>query len=499
MTVKRWTLIVAILANGVVFLDTTVVNVALPAIDRQLDAGLSGLQWMVNGYILTLAALLIIGGSLGDRYGRRRIMLVGLVGFGAASAACGLAPTTNWLIAGRILQGIAGALLVPGSLALLRATFPAGEERGQAVGQWSGWSGVTTVAGPLLGGWLVDTLSWHWAFFINVPIAAIAAVLLATRVPESKSEEKRSIDWLGAALVTLGLGGIAYGLIEGPVVGWNSPLVVAGLVGGVLVLALFVVVESRVKDPMVPLDLFRSRNFSGANLTTLTAYFALYGTTFFLIIYAQNVMGFSALQAGLVLAPMSILMFFLSPRFGRLSGRVGSRLFMTIGPIVMGLGLLLFSRLQPDSSYWTGLLPAVIVFGLGLSGMVAPLTDTVISAVPEKHSGVAAAINNAVSRGAALLAIGILGVVVATTFQGVVDAQIAGLALTPPQEQALNEATSDPTGRVDAALLPAQAQRLVAEAYTQALRGAMLVSAAAAVLGGLVAWVTIRNRAEQPL
>jgi EmrB/QacA subfamily drug resistance transporter len=489
----RWTLISTILATGVVFLDSTVVNVALPAIDRQLDAGLSGLQWIVDGYILTLAALLILGGSLGDRYGRRRMMLTGLIGFGAASVACGLAPSVGWLIAARMLQGIAGALLVPGSLALLRATFAEGEARGEAIGHWSGWSGITTVIGPLLGGWLVDTFSWRWVFFINVPVVALAVGLLASQVPESRATEQHRLDWLGACLVTAGLGGLAYGLIEGPVLGWDSALVIAGLAGGALALIIFVVVEKWVRDPMVPLDLFQSRNFSAANLTTLGVYFALYGTMFFLVLYVQNVMGYAALQAGLVLAPISLLMLILSPVFGRLSGRLGPRLFMTVGPLAMGLGLLLFTRLQPDSSYWTGLLPAIALFGLGLASTVAPLTDTVVSAVPGEHSGVAAAFNNAVSRGAALLAVALLGVVVATTFQGAVAQQAGGLALSPAQEQALDEAAADPTGATDLAQLPPEAGRVVDQAYTEALHRAMLVSAATAVLGGIVAGLMIQN------
>ncbi|MEJ2208619.1 MAG: MFS transporter [Anaerolineae bacterium] len=491
---RRWTLIATILASGIVFLDSTVVNVALPSIDRQLNTGLSGLQWIVDGYVLTLAALLILGGSLGDRYGRRRVMTIGLILFGIASMVCGLAPSTSWLIVARLLQGVGGALLVPGSLALLRATYPEGEERGRAIGLWSGWSGITTVIGPLLGGWLVDTFSWRWVFFINLPIVVVAVALMLTRVPESRSEgASQRLDWLGAALVTASLGGLAYGLIEGPVVGWGSPLVIAGLVGGAVGLGLFILAERSVADPMVPLGLFGSRNFTAANLTTLGVYFALYGTSFFLIIYLQNVMGFSALIAGMVLAPMSLLLLLLSPLLGRLAGRYGPRLFMTAGPLLCGLGLLAYTRVGPDSSYWTGLLPAIILFGLGLAGTVAPLTNTVVSSVPEKNSGVAAAFNNAVSRSAALLAVAGLGVVVSLTFTAALDQRTADLSLSASAQQTLKSVAEDPTAGADLTGLPHPAREAVNLAYTQAFHWAMIVAAATAIAGGLVSWLGIRN------
>ncbi len=497
--VKRWTLVATILASGIVFLDGTVVNVALPAIDRELSVGLSGLQWVVDGYVLTLAALLILGGSLGDRFGRRRIMLIGLVGFGTASAACGLAPSGTWLIGSRMVQGVGGALLVPGSLAILRSVFAEGEERGTAIGQWSGWSGITTVIGPLLGGWLVDSLSWRWVFFINLPIIAVAIGLLLSHVPESRDEEAaRHLDWLGTVLVTAGLGGLAYGLIQGPVAGWRSPYVLAGLAGGVLALLLFVLVEARAREPMVPLGLFRSRGFSGANLTTLGVYFALYGTTFFLVIYLQNVMGFSALDAGLVLAPVSLLMLVLSPLFGKLAGRRGPRLFMSAGPLAIGFGLLAMLRVQPDSGYWTGVLPAVLILGLGLACTVAPLTNTVVSAVPGRRSGVAAAINNSVSRVAALLAIGGLGVVVTLAFNTSLDRQTAGLSLSPSARAVLQRVAQDPTGTADVAGLPQDAARAVKQSYTFAFHRAMLVGAAMAWAGGLAAALTLRNGEEKP-
>lgn len=491
---RQWTLVATILASGAVFLDSTVVNLALPSIDRQLDAGLSGLQWIVDGYLVTLAALLILGGSLGDRHGRRRLMLIGLVGFGLASLACGLAPSLPWLVGARLVQGAAGALMVPGSLAILRATFPEGDARGKAIGQWSGWSGITTVVGPLLGGWLVDTLSWRWIFLINVPIIALTVWILARRVPESRDPAPAAPDWLGAATITLALAGLAYGLIEGPVAGWDSPLVVVGLAVGVVALALFVLIEARVRQPMVPLSLFRSRNFTAANLTTLGVYFGLYGSTFFLVLYLQHVMGYPALIAGLALAPMSIMLLLLSPFLGRFAGRYGPRFFMAAGGLLCALGLLALTQLEPGSTYWTGLLPPLIVFGLGLCSTVAPLTNTVVSSVPDRHSGLAAAFNNAVSRVAALLAIALLGVVVSVAFGSALEQRTAGLPLSAEERASL---ARDPAEAVGVAGLSPAVQTAVDDAYTAAFRRAMLVAALAAALGGGVAVVAVRDPARE--
>jgi EmrB/QacA subfamily drug resistance transporter len=383
---------------------------------------------------------------------------------------------------------------VPGSLAIIRSVFSEGEERGTAIGQWSGWSGITTVIGPLLGGWLVDSLSWRWVFFINLPIIAIAVGLLLSHVPESRDEEAAEhLDWKGTLLVTLGLGGLVFGLIQGPVTGWRSPYVLAGLAGGLVVLLLFVVAEARAREPMVPLSIFRSRGFTGANLTTLGVYFALYGSTFFLVIYLQNVMGYSALDAGLVLAPVSLLMLLLSPVFGKQAGRHGPRLFMTVGPLVCGLGLLAFLRVYPGSGYWTGVLPAVLILGLGLACTVAPLTNTVVSSVSGRRSGIAAAINNAVSRIAALLAIGGLGVVVTLAFDASLAQQTAGLSLAPSAQAALQSVARDPTGSADVAGLPPGAVGAVKQSYTFAFHRAMIVGTAMAWAGGLAAALTLRN------
>lgn len=489
---KRGTLVAMILCSGIVFLQSTVINVALPSLGRDLDIGLSGLQWIVDGYVLTLSALLILGGSLGDRYGRRRTMISGLMGFGVTSIACGLAPASAWLIGARVLQGVAGALLVPGSLAIIREVYTDREARGEAIGQWSGWSGIVTVIGPLVGGWLVDNLSWRWVFFVAIPLIAAAVWLMISRVPESRAQNPpEHLDWAGALLVTLGLGGLAYGLIEGPVVGWSAPGVLIGLVGGTVGLILFPFVEAWRQEPMVPLGLFRSRSFTGANLTTLGVYFALQGTAFFVVLYLQNVVGYSALVAGLVLAPMSLLLLVLSPLFGRWSGERGARLFMTVGPLLCSTGLLLFTRLGPDAKFWTDVLPAVVVFGLGMSATVAPLTDTVMSAVSDQYSGIAAAVNNVASRVAGLLAVAGLGVVVSLSFRAAVAARTEKLSLSPATIDAIEEVAEESTGAFDVAGLPPEARQAVTSSYSVAFRRAMIVSAAMAAAGGVVAALTI--------
>lgn len=493
--VQRRTLVAMILCSGIVFLQTTVVNVALPSLGRDLEAGLTGLQWVVDGYLLTLAALLILGGSLGDRYGRRRVMTVGLFGFGATSIVGGLAPTMPWLIGARLLQGVAGALLVPGSLAIIRAVYAEREARGEAIGQWSGWSGIVTVIGPLAGGWLVDSLSWRWVFFVVVPLIPVAIWLLLAHVPKSRAEDApEQLDWPGAALITAGLGGLAYGLIEGPVVGWSTPGVLVGLIGGAAMLAIFPFVESRRREPMVPLLLFRSRNFTGANLTTLGVYFALQGATFFVVLYLQNVMEYSALAAGMVLAPISFLLLILSPFFGRFSGRHGARLPMTAGPMVSAAGLLLLARLRPDAAFLTDVLPAIGVFGLGLSATVAPLTDTVMSAVSDEHSGIAAAFNNVISRVAGLLAVAGLGVVVSLSFVRVVGVRIDEKSMGPAAVQAIEDVMDDPTGDFDLEGVPAEVEEVVRNAYSVAFGRAMVVSAALAATGGLASFLTIRRQ-----
>jgi len=387
------------------FLDGTVVNVALPAIRADLGMGTTGLQWTVDAYLVTLSALVLLGGSLGDLYGRRRVFMAGLGGFVAASFLCGLAPNAGALIAARALQGVAAAFLVPGSLALISASFRP-EDRSQAVGAWSGLAGLASAAGPFLGGWLVDAVSWRLVFLLNLPLAAAAAWITLRHVPETRDDEARRPDLAGAAAVTVGIAGLTYALIEGPARGGFVP-VLAGVVGA-LGLAAFVAVERRVASPMLPLELFRSSQFTGANLTTIAVYFGLGGAIFLLVLHLQLALGYSALRAGASLLPFTVVMLVLSARMGYLARRTGPRLPMTIGPLVTATGLLLMARVGPGSGYFEAVLPAVAVFGLGMTITVAPLTSAVLAAVDERHVGVASGVNNAVARLAGLVSVAAL-------------------------------------------------------------------------------------------
>jgi EmrB/QacA subfamily drug resistance transporter len=427
---QRLTLVATIFGSTVVFLDSTVVNVALPAIKEGLGAGLSGQQWVVEAYMLTLVSLLLVGGSLGDQFGRRRMFVFGLVGFGATSALCALAPTTGFLIAARALQGVTGALLVPGSLAIVAATFE-GEARGRAVGTWTAWTGIATVIGPAGGGALIGLTSWRAIFWVNLPLIAATVALTVHSVEESSDPGAfRGIDWGGIALSAAGLGGPVFALIEQPHYGWGDPLVWVPLVGGIGCFALFVWHEARARHPMMDLGLFRIRNFAIANLTTLSAYAGLIGGLFFVGLFLQQVAGYSPLEAGLATTPISLILFALSPRWGRLASGTGPRLPMTLGPIVGGVGLLLMLRIGAEADYVVDVLPAILVFGLGLSATVAPLTATVLDSVPEHQVGIASGINNGVSRVAGLLAIAILGAVISARFAAVAGPGVSGGPLT---------------------------------------------------------------------
>jgi len=403
----RWVLAAAVLGSGVAFLDSTVVNAALPAIAQDFGAGLADLQWVLTGYLLTLGALIVIGGSLGDRFGRRRVFEIGLVGFGLSSLVCGLAPSVDTLIAARAVQGIAGALLVPGSLAIVSASF-AHEDRGRAIGWWSGLGGIAMAIGPFLGGWLIDSVSWRAVFLINLPVVVVTFVLARRHVPETRdSTSSGRIDVVGGLFLALGLSGIVYGLIEGPPSGWSIESTVASVLGAALLVS-FVVIEATVRSPMVPLTVFKSRQFSGANLVTFAIYSALGGTTFLLVVHLQTDLGYSALEAGAALLPITVIMLLGSARMGAFAQRVGPRLPMTFGAFGVALGMLLLSRVAPGRTYWESVFPAAIVLGLGLASTVAPLTATVLAAVEDDHAGVASAINNAVARIAGLLAVAVL-------------------------------------------------------------------------------------------
>jgi EmrB/QacA subfamily drug resistance transporter len=453
----RWILVATVFGSGLVFLDGSVVNVALPAIARDFETGLDSLQWTVNAYTLTLAGLLLFGGSLGDHFGRRRIFVTGIVWFAAASLLCGVAPSAPALIGARAVQGVGAALLTPGSLAIIEATFRP-SDRAAAIGAWSGLGGVATAVAPLLGGFLTQSVSWRLVFLINLPFTVVALWAAIRHVPESRDPSLgRSLDLAGAVLAALGLAGITYALTDGPTSGWTSPVVLVAAAGGVAALAGFVVVERLGRHPLLPLDLFKSTQFTSANVVTFLIYGALSGALFLLPIQLQRVLGMSPLAAGTALMPITIVMLLLSARAGRLAQRIGPRLPMSLGPLISATGLAMLVLVAPGRSYWASTLPAVLVFALGLSLTVAPLTSTVLAAASEEHAGIASAVNNTVARAAGLLAVATLPVV----------AGIAGGSSLDPG------------------------------VFSRGFRMASWISAGLVAAGGVLAFLTIRNPAPQ--
>jgi EmrB/QacA subfamily drug resistance transporter len=414
---QRLTLLAAILGSAVATIDGTIVNVALPAIERDLGGGLTGQQWVANAYLLALGSLILIGGSLGDIYGERRVFASGIAAFGVLSLACALAPTIEVLIAARALQGVAGALVTPSSLAIIVAAF-AQSERGAAVGSWTAWGGIAAIVGPLAGGAIVDRASWRWIFALNVPVVVATLVLILLAVPGGTRVVNRRVDVVGAALCVLGLGGVVFALIEQPRHGWGSPVILVPLLGGAAALVAFLAHERRTPDPMLELRLFTRRNFAVGNIETFAVYAGIAILFFFLVIYLQQVAGYDALKSGLTTVPVTLLMFVLSRRFGGLADRLGPRVFMGAGPLVGAIGILLLVRLDMDVSYLTDLLPALLVFGVGLAMTVAPLTATVLADADEADAGIASAVNNAVARIAGLVGVSLMGVVVAGTLVG---------------------------------------------------------------------------------
>jgi len=418
----RWTIAATVLGSGMAFLDATVVNVALPAIAKDFDADLATLQWTVNAYTLTLAGLLILGGALGDRLGRRRVFVAGAIWFAAASVLCAAAPTSETLIAARALQGVGGALLTPGSLAILEASFQE-DDRGGAIGAWSGLGGIAGAVGPFVGGYLVQAWSWRLIFLINVPLAAAVVVVSLRHVPESMDTEarKQPLDVAGGVLGALGLAGLTFALTEGPARGWTEPLVLVPMIAGILLLAAFIAVERSRSNPLMPLSLFRIRQFSAANVVTVAVYAALGATIFLLPIQLQVVLGYSPVEAGAALVPLTIVLLLLSSRAGRLAQRIGPRLPMTVGPLVAAAGVALLSRVGAGSSYAADVLPAVLVWALGMSLTVAPLTAAALGAAGPRHSGVAAAINNDAARVAGLLAVAVVPALAGLSTAGTID------------------------------------------------------------------------------
>jgi EmrB/QacA subfamily drug resistance transporter len=495
---RRWTLIATILGSSMVFIDGTVVNVALPALQTNLNASVTDVQWVVEAYTLFLAALLLLGGSLGDHFGRKRIYAIGVAVFALASVWCGLAPTIHQLILARAVQGIGGALMVPGSLAIISATFGE-DERGRAIGTWSGATAMTTALGPVIGGWLIENVSWRAVFFLNVPLALVVLVLAYLYVPESRDEEEAGkIDLLGAALATLGLGAIVFGLIEWSRVGLRNAVVLLTLTSGFLIVATFVLVEARRRHPMLPLSLFRSRNFAGTNLLTLFLYAALSGTLFFLPLNLIQVQGYSATAAGAATLPFILIMFGLSRWSGGLVKRYGSRLPLVIGPIVAGIGFVLFIRTGVSDGYWTSFFPAVVVLGLGMAISVAPLTTTVMNSVKASHAGIASGVNNAVSRTAGLLAIAVLGLVMFQAFSGCLDQRLSEIQVPAEIRQSLNSERF----KLAAAEIPAEAteetrtvlKQAIQECFVFGFRRVMIIGAALALASSIVAFILIRNK-----
>lgn len=436
----------AALASGVALLDGTVVNAAIPALSHDLSMEVAGQQWVITGYLLTLSSFIVLGGSLGDRYGRRRVFLIGMIGFAGTSALCGIAPTAAFLVAGRLLQGVAAALLVPGSLAIISASFHP-DDRAKAIGAWSGFGGVATAIGPFLGGWLISAASWRWVFLINAPLVVIAVILTLRAVPETRDEaESGSIDYAGAVTLSFGLAAVVYVLIEGPAKHWPTYMYALAAAGAVLLVA-FIVIEQRVRRPMVPLVVFRDRQFSGANAVTLVVYAALGAATFFLVVYLQEELGYSPLEASASLLPIAVLMFFGSQRSAALAQRIGPRIQMSFGPVVIAAGLLLLARINRGDAYWTAVFPGTVILAVGLTIMVAPLTATVLGAIDVRRAGIGSAINNAVARLGGLLAVATLPAIVG----------VSGSSIAP--------------------------------GYTAAMRWAAVL----ALVGAIVAWATIRN------
>ena len=497
-----WILAATILGSSLAFIDSTVVNVALPAIQAGLHATIVDVQWVVESYGLFLGALILVGGSFGDLFGRRRMFVAGVVVFALASAGCGLAANIHQLIVARSIQGLGAAFLVPGSLAIISASFDE-KSRGQAIGTWSGFTAITTAIGPVLGGWLVEHASWRWVFFINLPLAAVVVAVSLWRIPESRSATARRIDWVGALVGTLGLGGLVFGFVESTDLGWSNPLVFGSLIVGVVSLAVFLFVESAETSPMVPLTLFRSPSFSGANLLTLFLYSAI-GIFFFLLpLNLIQVQGYSATATGAAMLPLILLMFALSRWSGGLVARYGGRRPLIIGPLIVAAGFALFAVPGVGSSYWKAFFPAIMVLGFGMAVTVAPLTTVVMSSVDQDHAGTASGINNAVARIAGVLAIAVFGIVMVTAFSFALKSELANLGLSAEvireiQARAIRLAGLELPSGLDAST-SAAIRTAINRAFVFGFRVIMLACAGLAIASGVVAWLFPTKSRIEPI
>jgi EmrB/QacA subfamily drug resistance transporter len=504
-TTGRWVLFAAILASSMAFIDGSALNIALPSIQEALAATGSDLLWIVNAYALFLAALILVGGSLGDRYGRKRIFMIGIALFAAASLACGLAPNTNVLIAARAIQGVGGALMIPGSLALIAASFEP-SQRGRAIGTWSAFSTLTTILGPVLGGELAGRGLWRFIFFINIPLALAALAVLYAKVPESRDESAPAeLDYLGALLVTFGLAGITYGFIEAPRLGWRDPLILIALFGGIIALVAFVLVEMRSPHPLIPLAIFQSRTFTGTNAMTLFLYAALAGALFFLPLNLVQIQGYPAALAGRAILPFALSLVILSRWAGGLVDRYGPRLLLTIGPLITGVGFLLLSRpglTGGPADYWTTFLPPILTLGVGMGITVAPLTTAVMGSAPAHYAGSASGINNAVARTAGVLAVAIMGAIALLTFQNNLAARTSTLELPAEAHTAL-QAEAEKLGEAQPPTsLPPATQTAVEQAIKQSFntmfRLMNYIAAALAWISALLAALLVEKRITSP-
>jgi EmrB/QacA subfamily drug resistance transporter len=489
---RRWILAATILGSSLAFIDGTVVNVALPALQSSLRADIVDVQWVIESYGLFLGALILVGGSFGDVFGRRLMFVLGVTIFAIASAACGLAAGIHQLIIARSIQGVGAAFLVPGSLAIISASFDE-KTRGQAIGTWSGFTAITTAIGPVLGGWLIEHASWRWVFFINLPLAAVVIAISLWRIPESRSASARRIDWLGALVGTVGLGGLVFGFVESTNLGWRDPLVFGSLIVGTVAAIGFVLVESKVSSPMVPLRLFRSRSFSGANLLTLFLYAAI-GIFFFLFpLNLIQVQGYSAAATGAAVLPLILLMFALSRWSGGLVARYGPRAPLIIGPLIAAAGFVLFAVPSTGSNYWKAFFPAIVVLGFGMAVTVAPLTTVVMSSVDQDHAGTASGINNAVARIASVLAIAVFGIVMVRAFDFRLQQELANLGLSSGilreiQSRVIKLAGLELPSNLDAKTTT-MIRTAINHAFVFGFRLIMLICAGLAAASSAVAWL----------